>query len=315
MADPNLPIHSTRLPQITAASGLAIREDVAFSDAQGKERPRLRKATEKTLSRLQEILPRVLQPREVVLYILRAQAPINPLCQFFLGAWEAYGFTRTVLVLTNLRLLRFRVRSKGWNSWVWDQGVQSVAWADVSEAPVKGSLLASQLVLDFRNGSKERYWRLHWRDAKKLKAVLPTLLQNSTAAVAANGRMISLCPQCLAALTPKTYRCAQCGQIFKNEKTLRRFLLIPGGEYFYIGQRFLGACHAFLQLMFIYFAVPGFIALVLRPRPSVPRAVLVSSEAVLTATFLFIFFVFFTFRKLVAFFPCRQLVREFIPRK
>ena len=78
MADPNLPIHSTRLPQITPGSALSVREDVAFSDAQGHERPRVRKAANQTFSRLQEILPRVLQSREVVLYALAAQAPISP---------------------------------------------------------------------------------------------------------------------------------------------------------------------------------------------------------------------------------------------
>src|SRR5207302_2673831 len=101
-----------------------------------------------------EILPRMLQPREVVLYVFGAHAPINPLSQWFLG-WHVYGFTRTILVLTNLRLLRFRVRSKGWNKWEWNQGVQSVVLADLSEAHVK-SFFSPQLVLDYRNGRKER---------------------------------------------------------------------------------------------------------------------------------------------------------------
>src|SRR5437879_1738350 len=157
MADPNLPIHSTRLPQITPGSGLSVREDVAFSDAQGHERPRVRKAANQTFSRLQEILPRVLQSREVVLYALAAQAPISPLAQLFLG-WQAYGFTRTILVLTNLRLLRFRIRSKGWNRWIWDQGVQSVALGDISEARVKGFLISSTLSMHTRDVNHGRLW-------------------------------------------------------------------------------------------------------------------------------------------------------------
>lgn len=153
MADPNLPIHSTRLAQITPGSGLSVREDVAFSDAQGKERPRLRKTTNQTFSRLEEILPRVLQPREVVLYALAAQAPISPIAQLFLG-WQVYGFTRTILVLTNLRLLRFRVRSKGWNKWIWDQGVQSVALGDISEAQVKRSWMSPRLQLSIATAAR-----------------------------------------------------------------------------------------------------------------------------------------------------------------
>ncbi|PYU34558.1 MAG: hypothetical protein DMG31_05855 [Acidobacteria bacterium] len=304
MADPNLPIHSTRLPQITPGSGLSVREDVAFSDAQGHERPRVRKAANQTFSRLQEILPRVLQSREVVLYALAAQAPISPLAQLFLG-WQAYGFTRTILVLTNLRLLRFRIRSKGWNRWIWDQGVQSVALGDISESRVKG-FLSPQLSLHYRDGRKERYWRLRMRDARKLKTILPPLLQNSTGTVSPAGGMIPLCPKCLATLSPNTYRCSQCGQVFKDEKTLRRFLLIPGGEYFYVGQNHIGVLHGLGQAMWLLVVVAVVAGLMLGPhRANVLNAVIPAGGV----------FGFFTLHKLAGFFPCRQLVREFIPLK
>jgi hypothetical protein len=305
MADPNLPIHSTRLPQITPGSGLSIREDVAFTDAQGKERPRFRKAADQILARLQEILPRVLQPREVVLYVLPAQAPISPLSQWFLG-WHVYGFTRSVLVLTNLRLLRFRIRSKGWNNWVWDQGLQSVALGDISKAQVKRSWLSPQLQLHYRDGRKELYWRLRIRDGKKLKVALPILLQHSTAAVTASGGMVSLCPKCLATLTPNTYRCSQCGQIFKDEKTLRRFLLIPGGEYFYVGQNSIGALQGFVQTAWLVFVIAIAAALMYSPRRANLPSVAIPSA---------IFFLVFAVHKLAGFIPCRQLVREFIPLK
>ncbi|HYT06544.1 MAG TPA: hypothetical protein VEL77_02750 [Rugosimonospora sp.] len=305
MADPNLPIHSTRLPQITPGSALSVREDVAFSDAQGHERPRVRKAADQTFSRLQEILPRVLQSREVVLYVLAAQAPISPLAQLFLG-WQVYGFTRAILVLTNLRLLRFRIRSKGWNRWVWDQGLQSVALGDISEARVKGFFLSPQLSLHYRDGRKERYWRLRMRDAKKLKTILPPLLQNSTGAVSPTGGMIPLCPKCLATLSPNTYRCSQCGQVFKDEKTLRRFLLIPGGEYFYVGQNHIGALHGLAQTMWLLAVLAVFAGLMLGPHRANLWAAAIPAGGV---------FAFFALHKLAGFFPCRQLVREFIPLK
>ncbi len=305
MADPNLPIHSTRLPQITPGSALSVREDVAFSDAQGHERPRVRKAADQTFSRLQEILPRVLQSREVVLYVLAAQAPISPLAQLFLG-WQAYGFTRAILVLTNLRLLRFRIRSKGWNRWVWDQGLQSVALGDISEARVKGFFLSPQLSLHYRDGRKERYWRLRMRDAKKLKTILPPLLQNSTGAVSPTGGMIPLCPKCLATLSPNTYRCSQCGQVFKDEKTLRRFLLIPGGEYFYVGQNHIGALHGLAQTMWLLAVLAVFAGLMLGPHRANLWAAAIPAGGV---------FALFALHKLAGFFPCRQLVREFIPLK
>lgn len=305
MADPNLQVHSNRLPQIAPGSSVSVREDVAFSDAQGTERPRLRKSAGEMISRLQEILPRVLQPREVVLYVLAAQAPISPFAQMFLG-WQVYGFTRTILVLTNMRLLRFRIRGKGWNGWVWNQGLQSVSLGDISEAKVKGSFLSRQLLLQYRDGRKERYWRLRSRDARKLKAVLPPLIQNSTGAVSPAGGMAPLCPKCLAALTPNTYRCSQCGQIFKDEKTLRRFLLIPGGEYFYVGQNHIGALHGIGQAMWLFAIIAVGVAMMANPRRANiwPAAIPVAGIVA-----------FFAIHKLAGFFPCRQMVREFIPVK
>jgi hypothetical protein len=305
VADPNLPIHSTRLPQISPESSVSIRQDVAFTDAQGNEKSRLRKATSQNLSRLQEILPRVLQPREVVLYVLAAQAPINPLAQLFLG-YQVYGFTRTILVLTNLRLLRFRIRSKGWNSWIWDKGLQSVSLGDISEAKVKGSFLSSQVALRYRDGRTERYWRLRGRDGKKVKMMFLALLQNSTGTVSPTGGMVHLCPKCLAALTPNTYRCSQCGQLFKDEKTLQRFLLIPGGEYFYIGQNHIGALHGLAQALWLLAVLIVLGAVVTaRHRANIwPAAI--PAVAVLG---------FFALHKLAGFFPCRQMVRDFIPLK
>jgi hypothetical protein len=247
----------------------------------------------------------VLQSREVVLYVLAAQAPLSPLAQLFLG-WQAYGFTRTILVLTNLRLLRFRIRSKGWNRWVWDQGLQSVALGDISEARVKGFFLSPQLSLHYRDGRKERYWRLRMRDAKKLKTILPPLLQNSTGAVSPTGGMIPLCPKCLATLSPNTYRCSQCGQVFKDEKTLRRFLLIPGGEYFYVGQNHIGALHGLAQTMWLLAVVAVVAGLMLGPHRANLWAAAIPAGGV---------FAFFALHKFAGFFPCRQLVREFIPLK
>ncbi|PYU27308.1 MAG: hypothetical protein DMG32_07680 [Acidobacteria bacterium] len=209
MADPNLPIHSTRLPQITPGSALSIREDVAFSDAQGKERPRLRKATDKALSRLQEILPRMLQPREVVRHL----------------------------------------------------------------------------------GQRE---------------TIPLLLLNSTGAVSASGGMVSLCPKCLATLMPNTYRCPQCGQVFKDEKTLRRFLLIPGGEFFYVGQHSIGALHGLVQAGWLLAVLAVAAGLIFGRRPANLLSVVIPSAGVA---------LIFMVHKLAGFFPCRQLVREFIPLK
>ena len=118
--------------------------------------------------------------------------------------------------------------------------------------------------------------------------------------------MVSLCPKCLATLTPNTYRCSQCGQLFKDEKTLQRFLLIPGGEYFYVGQNHIGALHGLGQAMWLLAIVavaPGLITG--RHRTNLSAALIPFG----------VVFLIFTIHKLAGFIPCRQLVREFIPLK
>jgi hypothetical protein len=166
--------------------------------------------------------------------------------------------------------------------------------------------MSPRLQLQYRDGRKELYWRLRARDGKKLKAVLPTLLQNSTGAVTPAGGMVSLCPKCLATLTPNTYRCAQCGQLFKDEKTLQRFLLIPGGEYFYVGQNHIGALHGLGQAMWLLAIVAVAAGLITGRHQTSLSAALIPSAGV---------FLVFTIHKLAGFIPCRQLVREFIPLK
>ena len=90
---------------------------------------------------------------------------------------------------------------------------------------------------------------------KKLRLLLGVLVPRSpglSAPVASSSSSFaSLCPKCLAKLSKDLYRCAQCGQLFKDEKALlSRSLLIPGGSYFYTGQTLLGVVAALIEGLF-----------------------------------------------------------------
>ena len=105
---------------------------------------------------------------------------------------------------------------------------------------------------------------------------------------------------------PNTYRCPQCGQVFKDEKTLRRFLLIPGGEFFYVGQHSIGALHGLVQAGWLLAVLAVAAGLIFGRRPANLLSVVIPSAGVA---------LIFMVHKLAGFFPCRQLVREFIPLK
>ncbi|MGB6199243.1 MAG: hypothetical protein WA871_01775 [Candidatus Acidiferrales bacterium] len=302
MFDPNQQVYPDRLPQIVAVAGVRLRADLVFTDAKGKDNNSQRKLAEKTLTGLQSILPRLMGPNEVVLAIGLAQGQIPIFERMFLG-WGAYFLGRTCVVVTNRGLLRFRIRSRGLGGWEWDNGVQGIGWGDVAEARAKGGL-SKQFSLRYRNNQKETFWRIPGPFGKKLQMLAPLLLNANLGEATAAGGPTSLCPKCLAPLAAGVYRCAQCGQEFRDEKKLFwRTLLIPGGEYFYVRQVGFGILQGLVELVVLIYAI-------------VLVGVAVTSGgddaggAVVAAALMFLVLIF---HKLAAYRQCRRMVRGFLP--
>jgi len=253
----DIQIHPNSFPKLNARGPIHIREDVIFTNPKGEEKKGIRKRNEKALDQLQEALPRLLQPDEAVLYIARCEAPASFGDQFSLG-WYVYQVTGSVLVVTNQRILHFFVRPKtfgGRDGWNWRRSVRAVAWGDIAELKVSGWFSPSA-TLKYRNGKKEKFWRLRGEDGKKLRRLAETILPGAASESTAAQGIASLCPRCFAALAPDLYQCAQCRLLFKDKATaLRRSLLIPGGGYFYTGHIFLGVMDAiaegFLMLLIL----------------------------------------------------------------
>lgn len=236
MANADLPIYETQMPRLMSANGVSIREDVLHTDAKGEPDERSRKRAEDALADLREVLPKLLEPKETILFVIKScQAPMGVLEQFFLG-WYLYRVTATRLVFTNFRLLHFGLGSGG----KWNGTLKSLRWGDVAEAKVKG-WLSRILLLRCTDGKKEKYWRLRRKDAQKAKVIVSAVLLPSRGEVTPAQGFQSLCPECRGPLTAGNYQCAGCGMNFKDEKTLVwRTLLIPGGGYLYAGLTFLG---------------------------------------------------------------------------
>lgn len=246
MAQSDLLIHPTAMPQVvTDPAGLNVRADVLYTNAKGEEKRGLHKSADKLLGKLREPLGRLLEPGEAVFYLCRAQAPLSPLEQF-VGGFYVYYQSLVVLVFTNRRMIHLLVDSRG----AWRRGLRDVRWGDVSNARVKG-VLTRNLELEYRNLEKPTYTRLRYRDAAKLRGILPPLLQASTGELSPMQGMVAHCPDCFGILKPQVYLCPLCGLVFKDEKTLwRRTLLIPGGGYFYTRQWALGIFSAAFETWF-----------------------------------------------------------------
>jgi len=247
MAKNDITVRELQAPQIMTTNGLSLRTDALYCDAKGREKGNLRKQADKILEQLREPLQRMLQPDESILFVARANRAFSPLEQVTAG-WAAYYYSMFELVLTNRRLLQFGVDSKG----KWKKSVKAVAWGDVSSVKVRAGLLSREMELRLKDGSKLKYWRLGNAQAKALKAII-SAVHNASSGEASGYGVRQLCPSCFRDLTAGHYECTGCGQVFKDEQTLkRRAWLIPGGGYFYAGQTAMGALAAFVDVYLLF---------------------------------------------------------------
>lgn len=247
MSSPDITIHADQAARSVSRHGVSLREDTVYTNHKGREKRGIRKRTDKALSKLAEVLPKVLEPEETILYVAQVQAPASVFEQLAFG-WYIYYVTRTVLVFTNRRLLHFQVKRDG----SWKRSLRSVRWGDVERAKIKGWLFSPTLWLKYRTGKKETYWALRRDDARKIKLLLEALLPNSSGELSPAQQMVSLCPDSLTPLTPGTYQCPECGLTFKDERTMIRLsLLYPGGGYFYAGHWFLGLGDALVEAILL----------------------------------------------------------------
>ncbi len=308
MADPSLPIYSDQIPRVVSSNGLAIREDILFTDAKGRQTDGSRKKAEALLEKWRDTLPALLESNETIFYIVKnCQAPVTPLEQFFLGIY-AYSISSTALVLTNLRIIHLGVTSRG----KWRRVLKSVRWGDLSDAKVKG-WLSRVLDLKYANGQKERYWRIQGKDAKKVKAILAAVLPLSRAEATAAQGIVSLCPDCRASLTQGNYQCLGCGLTFKNEKALLKWtLLVPGGGYLYAGFTVLGVLSLFFEGLFLIEAILYILmaAGVIQPGRGADGSGALQGDLWVTAG---IFLLIIGFRKLLEYLHGRRIIRTFLP--
>lgn len=284
------------MPMQTDTFGIPAREDVLFTDAKGHPHKGIRRSSEKILRELGEPLRHCLRKGEVVFYAATMTAPLSGLEQFTMS-WWLYGTYSTVLVFTSERLLAFPVERSG----QWRQSIQSVELGDIEQAKT-GGIISRTLTIRTKDGRKDVFQRLHVRDAKKLKVLIPILLQGKSATTA-NGWQ-SLCPQCLGHLTPGHYSCPGCNLQFRSEQKLARRILIPGGGYFYIGLTGAGIVAVLLEAIF-YIELLGGILLLSAPKQAQDRT---DGVAVL-----FGFGIFIGLEKLIMYMHARRFIRWFLP--
>jgi hypothetical protein len=229
----DVPIHPNRVSRIVNTEGVGVREDVLYTDPTGEEKAGIRKRNEKQVRKLVPALQRVLQPDETVLFVTQAHCPLSLLEQLT-AAWWTHYHARSVVVLTNQRILFFPIKSDD----TWKESVRSAQWGDVVEVKPKG-WLTRNVTFVFRNGSQVTYTNFRRADAKKLAGIVASIQLAGAGDQSASQGLTQLCPDCRNVLTPGVYSCSHCGLVFKNEKSMiMSSIFLPGGGYFYTGHPF-----------------------------------------------------------------------------
>lgn len=294
--------HDQCMPLNTEFCGIPVREDVLFTNAKGEPSRSVRRDAEKTLTKLQEPIRKILQPGEVVLYIVKVQVPLGTLEQLTMS-WLMMGLVRAVLVVTDRRLLHINVSRSG----EWRGAVRVLPWGALQRAKVGFGLLSRTLKLWYENGSKEQYTRISGGDGKKLKLLLPILLESAKQSPSSANGFEALCPDCTQILTSRTYTCPHCGLAFRDESTLlKRSLLIPGGGYFYCRLTGHGVLAALAELLIF-----AYLLLVLYATfgaTGQDRVELSEGLAVIV-----IYGIVLAIEKVVMIYHCTRFVREYIP--
>jgi hypothetical protein len=304
MANADIQIYPTIPARRVDQEGFFVREDVLYSDAKGREKSKLRKSALVVLGALGDVLRRVLEKDETILSIAPAQAMPGTLGQFLGGGWHTQSLPRTILLLTDRRIIALRMR-KRMSGWDWNRGIWTARWGDVEKATV-GGFVSRYLTLKFRDGESRQYWRFGWGDLKKVRIVIEALRAQTTGESTAAGRAVSLCPNCLATLAPRTYKCPSCNVEFKDEKTLlQRALVVPGGASLYVGANGLGMLRAAFESLITISILISLFELTRAPRGSEREAALMSSILIECA-------VLFA-DKLMAYYLALPQIRDFIP--
>jgi hypothetical protein len=304
MANANIQIYPTIPARRVDQEGFFVREDVLYSNAKGRDKSKLRKSALAVLDALGDVLRRVLESDETILYIAPAQAMPGLFGQFLGGGWHTQSLPRTILFLTDRRIIALRVR-KRMSGWDWSRGIWTARWGDLEKA-VAGGLVSRYLNLKFRNAGTRQYWRFGWGDLKKVKMVIEALRAQTTGESTAAGGAVSLCPNCLATLAPRTYKCPSCSAEFKDEKTLlQRALVVPGGASLYVGANGLGMLRAAFESLLTISILISLFELTRVPKGSEGEAALMSSILIECAV-LFV-------DKLMAYYLALPQIRDFIP--
>ncbi|HEX7319715.1 MAG TPA: hypothetical protein VF399_05090 [bacterium] len=270
--------------------GLPIDQNIMFSDHEGKYKQGIENRKVKLIKKISFIKP-FLKSDEKIVMATEGCSPFSVLEQLMTG-WYIYTMKRSLLIFTNKRIFHVPIRMNG----SYRYSIAQISYADCQKIEMKRGALS----LEYRNGKKERFSNVGFRDRKKIEVLMGS---SSFTGEPTNTRgRVHLCPRCTNELVAGKYTCPTCHLAFKDKKEAKKISIIyPGGGYFYTNHLFLGISDAITEAIFTLLIIMALVGIFTREEGSIA---------------MLIFFSFFLFiEKMVTVYHSNHFIDEYIPRE
>jgi hypothetical protein len=217
--------------------GLPVDTAILFSNHKNIYKRRIEKRQRKLLQKILFIHP-FLHEGEKILHVTTGCSPVSVIEQLLTG-WIVFYLKRSLFVFTNKRIFHIPTKS----NFSYRNSISQILYGDCQKIALKGRTL----VIEYKNGQKEKFVYIAGKEKKKIKAMLQTTaLQDEQSP---SMERTHLCPRCMHPLIKDIFTCPSCSLEFKNKtKTKKISIICPGGGYFYTRHPFLGLADAFAEL-------------------------------------------------------------------
>ena len=230
------PIYQTGSPVHQEVFGLPLHPDIIFSNHKGEYKKRIEKRQTKLLKRAL-FLKIFLKKDERIFLVTTGWSPTSILEQLLTG-WVLIYLKRSLFVFTNKRI--FHIPTK--INYSYRNSIAHILYSDCNSIQMKGG----KLVVEYKNGKKEKFIYIASKERKKIKALLPNV--SFEGSHSKSPQRIHLCPSCTNELEEEKYICQNCRLEFKNKEEAKKVSIIyPGGGYFYTRHPFLGIGDAIVE--------------------------------------------------------------------
>jgi hypothetical protein len=232
------------IPQQENALELLLDREIMFSNHKSVYKKGIEKRQTKLLKKI-AFLKNFLKEDERILLITTVCSPTSSLEQLLTGMIFVY-IKRSLLVFTNKRI--FHIPTK--INYSYRNSIAQILYPDCNSIQIKGR----KLIVEYKNGKKEKFLYLANKEKKKAKSLLPTI--SFEGSPSESQKRIHLCPRCTEKLHEGKYICPNCYLDFKDKDEGKKISLIyPGGGYFYTRHPFLGIGDAIVETILIVLVI------------------------------------------------------------